>query len=511
MMPPAPGSDPALGSLTRHLLVAQCRHAAASMPPAMGRVLHWCVTRAYDGFRADRGGPRGAIYHLLFGGRCKPFDLSIDQGRWPARGFIGRDLRLVGLRPLRPGESGRRDGFGPDRPRVIRRLRVGTRSGLLLRYRAQPLTTVHSGHFAVVWNQASAGYAVSGHPSEPGTRRQERRASQALQAMALAMQAPETTPLETTRPRAANTDAPAQRRAGCLVSGDHRFRGAPVHSACSRRRLPPCGGCDGAGLARARVKREVMMTMPAELDFAGRRRSPALCPDITVPPRNKGRRYPDDPARPALALKAVVVAVGGVPAPRRIAGGQTHRLPIWPRLPNQPGGISHRQAGEHLVGEGRFPQAHASNQPPASHQQATVIERVPVASVERERSQVATPYLQPRDCLRYEREPTAICLAPTPVDRAQARRRASRARPAPESALNPDPDPAAHVAQPSAIIKSPFTDYPCNRQLVGERHPVMQRLARPELIADSRAEQALLPHRHGGATTQRPGETTSKS
>jgi hypothetical protein len=129
-------------------------------------------------------GAGGAIYHFLFGGRCRPFDLAIERGRWPARGFIGRDLRLVGRLPLKPGQSG---GFRPDRPRVIRRLRVGSQPGLVLRYRPQPLTTVHTGHLAIVWNEATAGYAASGHPSDPRTGRSERRAIKALRGTAVNM------------------------------------------------------------------------------------------------------------------------------------------------------------------------------------------------------------------------------------------------------------------------------------------------------------------------------------
>lgn len=133
-------------------------------------------------------GPNGPIYHLLFGGRCKVFDLTADDRRWPAQGFIANDLRLVGRRPLRPGETGRSEGFAAARPQVLARFRVGTRPALVLRYRPQPLTTVHSGHLAIVWNETEAGYAVSGHPSEPWTERRERRTIQALRAMALAMQ-----------------------------------------------------------------------------------------------------------------------------------------------------------------------------------------------------------------------------------------------------------------------------------------------------------------------------------
>ena len=86
-----------------------------------------------------------------------------------------------------PARSGRPDGFAPARPRVLARLRVGTNPALLLRERSYPLTTVHSGHLAIVWNESNAGYTVSGHPSEPRTAQQRRLAVRALRAMAVAM------------------------------------------------------------------------------------------------------------------------------------------------------------------------------------------------------------------------------------------------------------------------------------------------------------------------------------
>jgi hypothetical protein len=67
-------------------------------------------------------------------------------------------------------------------------MRIDGSPALLLRYRAQPLTTVHSGHLAVVWNEARAAYVVSGHPSDPRSARKDRRTVRALRAMALAMQ-----------------------------------------------------------------------------------------------------------------------------------------------------------------------------------------------------------------------------------------------------------------------------------------------------------------------------------
>jgi hypothetical protein len=158
-------------------LLAVCRSATASarMPPRCPAAIpvpngEWGRSRALD----DRpcqylidvepgpgSGPpdRKPIFHLLFGGRCRPFDLTADDGRWPVRGFITDGLRLVGLRPLRPGESGRPDGFAPARPRVLARLRVGTSPALLLRQRSYPLTTVHS----AIWPSC-------GTSRTPGTR-----------------------------------------------------------------------------------------------------------------------------------------------------------------------------------------------------------------------------------------------------------------------------------------------------------------------------------------------------
>ena len=73
------------------------------------------------------------------------------------------------------------------RPRVIARLTVGTHPALLLRYPPQPLTTVHSGHLAVIWNERKGGYVVSGHPVDPISIERRRQATDALRAMALAM------------------------------------------------------------------------------------------------------------------------------------------------------------------------------------------------------------------------------------------------------------------------------------------------------------------------------------
>jgi len=127
----------------------------------------------------DARGIPTRIWHVIFGGRCEPFDLAVSDGRWPTRGFIERDLRLVGVRP---GNDRR-----PARARVLKRFRIAGRPALLLRYPAQPLTTVHSGHLAIVWNEASAGYVVSGHPPDVSTPGEERDAVRELRLTALGM------------------------------------------------------------------------------------------------------------------------------------------------------------------------------------------------------------------------------------------------------------------------------------------------------------------------------------
>lgn len=169
-------------------------HCPPAIPPADGA---WGPARALDsnaceylidlGPGTSRDNSRGPIYHLLFGGRCRRFDLTADDRRWPKDGFFANDLRLVGVAPLEPGQSAATEQAAPARPRVLSPMRIDDSPALLLRYPANPLTTVHSGHLAIVWNEAQAGYAVSAHPSDPRTARKERRTIKVLRAMALAM------------------------------------------------------------------------------------------------------------------------------------------------------------------------------------------------------------------------------------------------------------------------------------------------------------------------------------
>jgi hypothetical protein len=207
--PTAPsGHDPLRTELlmeTPSAVVRTCRSAAAAarMPPHCPPAIPladgaWGRARALDSDSceylvdlepgtssdASTGGP---IFHLLFGGRCRRFDLTTNDRRWPTHGFFANNLRLVGVAPLEPGQSARADQPTPARPRVLGRTRIDDSPALLLSYPAHPLTTVHSGHLASVWNETQTGYAVSAHPRDPRTPRKERRAIKALRAMALAM------------------------------------------------------------------------------------------------------------------------------------------------------------------------------------------------------------------------------------------------------------------------------------------------------------------------------------
>jgi hypothetical protein len=176
-----------------------CRSAASqgtvqARCPAALPVADWGRGRALDSDPCEYlvellagpsvGGVRTRFYHLLFGGRCGRFDLAVRNGEWPLKGFIANDLRLVGVLPLKRGQSGR---GAPDRLRVLDRFRIAGRPALLLRHAERPLTSVHTGHLALVWNEASDGYTVSGHLSEAGTAQQEEAAIRALRATALAL------------------------------------------------------------------------------------------------------------------------------------------------------------------------------------------------------------------------------------------------------------------------------------------------------------------------------------
>ncbi|MCA1700121.1 MAG: hypothetical protein LC790_14935, partial [Actinobacteria bacterium] len=48
----------------------------------------------------------GTIFHLLFGGTCRPWNLRTSDDRWPVRLTIARstkDLRMIGTTMLVPG------------------------------------------------------------------------------------------------------------------------------------------------------------------------------------------------------------------------------------------------------------------------------------------------------------------------------------------------------------------------------------------------------------------------
>lgn len=208
-----PGADPdrepagaELLTRTPRGVMGTCRSATstARMPPRCPSAIPlpdgtWGGARALDSHPCEylidvEPGPsrdeaaEGPIYHLLFGGRCGRVDFATNGRRWPSKGFFANDLRLVGIAPLRPGQSSLRDRAVPDRPHVLARMRIDGSPALVLRYPGNSPTTVHSGHLAIVWNEAQAAYVVSGHPSDPRTVRKDRRTVKVLRAMALAMQ-----------------------------------------------------------------------------------------------------------------------------------------------------------------------------------------------------------------------------------------------------------------------------------------------------------------------------------
>lgn len=141
----------------------------------------------------------GSVFHLLIGGRCRPWDLRTRGRSWPAepRSATGDgDLRLVGSEPLRPGESALEEAERVGL-RVLRAARVGAAPALVLRNPPYPAGGIHGGHVSVVWNAGGAGYVVSGHawgagargPGEPGPVALA-RAGDTLLAVAASMRRP---------------------------------------------------------------------------------------------------------------------------------------------------------------------------------------------------------------------------------------------------------------------------------------------------------------------------------
>ena len=104
---------------------------------------------------ANPNRPTGAApSHVVFGGRCEPLPLGGHGERWDVDPLIS--LRLVANPPL---ESGKQPRIA--RPHVLGPFEVRGRKGLLLRSDPFPEGGFHGGAYAVVWNEAGAGYAVS--------------------------------------------------------------------------------------------------------------------------------------------------------------------------------------------------------------------------------------------------------------------------------------------------------------------------------------------------------------
>lgn len=106
----------------------------------------------------------GAVFHLLFGGTCRPWNLRTQDGRWPAvpsTARAGDDLRLIGSTSLTPGQTeAARERVGL---RVLHGSRIGSAPALVLRNAPYPVGGIHGGHISIVWNVDGAGYAVTGH------------------------------------------------------------------------------------------------------------------------------------------------------------------------------------------------------------------------------------------------------------------------------------------------------------------------------------------------------------
>ena len=98
-------------------------------------------------------------FHVWFGGRCEPFPIEADDGRWPPTPDRTSYLGLVGVAPAAPG--GARERL--VRPRVVAVTSVRGRRALVLAVEPFPRGGLHGGHYAIVWNEGGDGYAISFH------------------------------------------------------------------------------------------------------------------------------------------------------------------------------------------------------------------------------------------------------------------------------------------------------------------------------------------------------------
>jgi hypothetical protein len=106
-------------------------------------------------------------YHVWFGGRCRPFPLRGESGRWPPRPNERDFLALVVTAPERPGQRRRT----LVRPRVTGVTSVGGRRALVLRVDPFPRGGLHGGHYVLVWNEDGDGYMLSFHHPRGDRRR----------------------------------------------------------------------------------------------------------------------------------------------------------------------------------------------------------------------------------------------------------------------------------------------------------------------------------------------------
>ena len=117
-----------------------------------------------------------APVHVLVGGTTNRYSLATRAGLWPRRLPKRTDdaLRLIGARPLKPGDR----EASRVRAKVMRRSKVRDQKALILRIEPYPTGGLHGGHLVVLFNRATASYAVSLHWSD--ARLSEERVEQLL-------------------------------------------------------------------------------------------------------------------------------------------------------------------------------------------------------------------------------------------------------------------------------------------------------------------------------------------
>ncbi len=100
-------------------------------------------------------------FHVMFGGRCRPFSLAITKNRqWPVKPDFTNYLGLIGEPPPREGPA---RAAIPVHLHVVQETTLRTGKALVVAVASYPNAGIQKGHYAIIWNSEGSGYELSYH------------------------------------------------------------------------------------------------------------------------------------------------------------------------------------------------------------------------------------------------------------------------------------------------------------------------------------------------------------